>query len=106
MLMKKKLHYLCYVCIVFITTPWLTTSCWSDLESVPPAALKPEFTTVLPETGDSGTVITITGVRFGTDATKVRVRFRSEERRVGKERGTRGRPRDEGKQGGEEGTPA
>src|SRR5690606_23152254 len=75
MLMTKKLHYLCYVCIVFITTPWLTTSCWSDLESVPPAALKPEFTTVLPETGDSGTVITITGVRFGTDATKVRVRF-------------------------------
>src|SRR5690606_10488288 len=37
--------------------------------------LKPEITTMLPETGDSGTVITITGVRFGTDATKVRVRF-------------------------------
>lgn len=75
MLMKKKLHYLCYVWIVFITTPWLTTSCWSDLENVSPAALKPEITSVLPETGESGTVITIAGVRFGTDATKVRVRF-------------------------------
>src|SRR5690606_28098385 len=75
MLMKKQLHYLCYVWIVFVTTPSLTASCWSDLDHVSPAALKPEITSVLPETGESGTVITIAGVRFGTDATKVRVRF-------------------------------
>lgn len=75
MLMKKKLIYLCYVWVLFITIPWLTTSCWSDLDNPPPALLKPDITSISPESGEPGTVITITGSKFGTNAADVRVRF-------------------------------
>ncbi|GEM_PF-694549 len=73
--MKEKLKYLCFVLVFFITVPWLTTSCWSDLETNLPAAVGPTITSISPESGEPGTIITLTGARFGTDESKVRVRF-------------------------------
>src|SRR5690606_8245088 len=73
--MKRKLNYLHVVLVLWMAVPWLTTSCWSDFERVSPAELKPDITSISPETGEPGTVITITGTRFGTDKSKIRVRF-------------------------------
>src|SRR5690606_4213795 len=56
------------------TTPSLSTSCWRGLDNTSPTRLKREITSVPPESEESSTVITIAGVRFGTDATKLRVR--------------------------------
>lgn len=73
--MKKKLNYLHFVLFFFIAVPCLTTSCWSDFENIPPAQLKPTISSIFPESGEPGTVITISGSKFGTDVSNVRVRF-------------------------------
>lgn len=71
----KKLNYRSLSLIFFITTSFLNISCGDkeDGGQVTPAA--PAITTISPESGKPGTLITITGSKFGTDKSKVKVRF-------------------------------
>ncbi len=62
--------------LVFLTLPFLSVSCadkGDDNKEGPPLA--PSITSLAPESGKPGSVITITGSRFGTDKSKVSVRF-------------------------------
>ena len=75
----KKLNYLSFSLLFFITTSFLSISCGDKGnggdEQVTPTPVVPTITAMSPESGKPGTVLTITGSRFGTDKSKVKVRF-------------------------------
>ncbi len=79
--MKKKLNYLSFLLVFFIATPIFAVSCGDktggDKQVTPtPTPVAPAtISSISPESGKAGTVITITGTKFGTDKSKVKVRF-------------------------------
>lgn len=75
--MKKKLSYLNFLLVLFIATPVLTISSCKDKKNgdsvvTPSASI---ITSIAPENGNPGDIITINGSGFGSDKAKVMVRF-------------------------------
>ncbi|HMR83020.1 MAG TPA: IPT/TIG domain-containing protein, partial [Niabella sp.] len=74
--MKKKLNYLIFLLAFFTATPFFISSCGDkEVDDKNVAGLRPTITSLSPESGKPGDLLTITGTGFGTDKTKVRVRF-------------------------------
>jgi len=76
--MRNKWSFLRFV-QVLLTLPFLTISCGDkegiyDREGLSHPS-EPVITTLSPETGVAGDVVTITGNGFGTDRSKVKIRF-------------------------------
>ncbi len=82
--MRNKWSFLRYV-LVLLTLPFFTTSC-GDKEGDPKEDLsylsEPTIATLSPESGIAGDVVTITGSGFGTDRSKVKIRFSTVEATV------------------------
>lgn len=84
--MKKKLSYL-HILLFFIVIPFLTASCGKNSadegrDDDPIGGNRPSITSISPESGTTGTIITLTGTGFGTDPSNVRVQFSSVEVRT------------------------
>lgn len=71
--MKRKSNNLDRLLVFFLTLTLLTTSCQNDVDDHLPSIIS-----VSPERGEPGDVITITGSRFGSDPSRVRVQFYTE----------------------------
>lgn len=72
---KEKLNFMGLV-LAFLVVPFFTISCKDDGDKPGNVnADAPTITSISPESGEAGTIITLTGTDFGTDASKVRVRF-------------------------------
>lgn len=84
--MKKKLSYL-PILLSFIVISFLTVSCGKNSanegpDGDPTGGNRPSVTSISPESGTAGTIITLTGSGFGTDPSHVKVQFSSVEVRT------------------------
>ncbi|MCT1524505.1 phosphodiester glycosidase family protein [Sphingobacterium hotanense] len=82
--MKNQLNFLRFV-LVLLTLPFFTISCADkqvDYEDTRVSLSDPTITTLSPESGAAGDVVTIIGTGFGTDRSKVKVRFSATEATV------------------------
>ena len=72
--MKKKHSYTQFILIIFIIPTLLICSCGEKVnDDTPP--LVPTISSVSPESGKPGDIITINGNHFGSDKSKVKVQF-------------------------------
>lgn len=82
--MGNKMSFLRFV-LVLLTLPFFTVSCGdteADLGEGVSRPAEPVITALSPESGLAGDVVTITGTGFGTDPSKVKVRFSTTEATV------------------------
>src|SRR5690554_4932467 len=72
--MNKKFFYFQSLLLIFIIPIILISSCGEEVEDSSPT-LVPTISTISPENGKQGDIITIKGNQFGSDKSNVKVKF-------------------------------